>query len=228
MGGNAVALAAGPADVGLQGVRQLDLGVLRPQQGDEGGERPLGHVDGAADAAQLVVVLDHAQLFHAVGRGLPLQGRRQLLEILELGHGDDAALEADGTAAELFEDIDGRLGDARGRLADVGFQFGALVGDLADVAGIADEDDAVAAEDDGAAVAGESGEVCHVDGVADEEGVHALVGQQARSRSRCAAVWFMRPPGKYQGRSTAYESRQRMEDAGPAATRLPFLRRKQV
>ena len=80
----------------------------------------------------------------------------------------------------FFEHIDGRLGDARGRLADVGFEFGALVGDLTDVAGVADEDDAVAAEDDGAAVAGEAGEVRHVDGVADEEGVHALFGQLAR------------------------------------------------
>ena len=101
MGGKLRPLAAGPADVRFQGVAQLDFGVFRSQQGAKGGERPLGHVDGAADARKFVVVLDHAQLFHAVGGALPVDGRRQFAEILELGHGEAAALEADGVNAEF-------------------------------------------------------------------------------------------------------------------------------
>ena len=80
----------------------------------------------------------------------------------------------------MLDDLGGRLGDALRRRPDVRFQAGALVGDLAGVARIADEDGAVAGEDDGAAVAGEAGEIGDVDGVADEQGVHALLGQQTR------------------------------------------------
>ena len=74
--GEKAPLSAGAADVGLHRIAQFKLGVLRPQQGAESGERPFGHGDRAANPRQLVVVLDHPHPFHAVGDALPLDRRQ--------------------------------------------------------------------------------------------------------------------------------------------------------
>ena len=52
---------------------QVLLRVVRPEQGEEGGEGVFRDGDGLADLGQLDVVFDHAQLLDAIGGRLPVE-----------------------------------------------------------------------------------------------------------------------------------------------------------
>src|SRR5207245_7177214 len=69
------------------------------------------------------------------------------------------------------------VGDLAGGRADDGVEAGALLGELLGEAHVADEDGAVAAQEEDAAVAAEAGQVSDVDGAADQAAVEALVAE---------------------------------------------------
>ncbi len=64
-----------------------------------------------------------------------------------------------------------------GRRANIRLDVGALVGDLADVARVADQQGAVMDKDEDAGFAGKAGEVGDVDGTGDQQGVEPFLDE---------------------------------------------------
>ena len=136
-------------------------------------------------AATSEASLTSAELLDTVGSRLPVQGRRQVPQRLHFAHGNATALEADGAEVQFVEHCGDGVGELLHGRANDCLQAGTLLGNLLDVAKIADEKGAVSRQDEDAAVAAEARQVGDVDDGADQQRGNLFGGQQ-RSQSLAA------------------------------------------
>ena len=169
--------AAGPADVVLQRVHHVLLGVRFAERGGEHAKRALGHPNRLANLLDLGGVLDDSLgLDNAIDRH-ERDLRCELLERFKFAERDAVPLDADRLHAGLGQHLGGGLVSRLVVPADVGVDRGALFLDLLLKPRIADEDRMSGRAEVETRIAREARQIRDVDGRGDEKAIDRVLLQ---------------------------------------------------